>query len=214
MTAFNGLGPDLHRAAPGGTSGLCAALRRAAPVDFVGVKSSSRLLGLPSVALVSCAGALIASACLGSTGTEDEEDEQEQVQEEREPTKEDICGTPYVPPEGSEAGAGSEDGAGAGAPSGVVELPSGQALLAIDPSVNPFKIRIPEICVSEGETYSSVVRICVNAAGAVSEVTILQPSLPIIDEQLPTVIGRWQYTPYLLDGRPTPFCYPLRYTVQ
>jgi hypothetical protein len=180
------------------------------------VKSSSRLHGLASAALLSCAGALSASACLWSSGP-DEEQQQQQDQErgeQREPTKEEICGTPYVPPEGSDAGTSSEDAAGAGAPGGVVDLPSGQALLAIDPNVNPFKVRIPEICVSEGETYSSVVRICVNAAGAVSQVTILQPSLPIIDEQLPSIIGRWQYNPYLVDGRPTPFCYPLRHTVQ
>jgi hypothetical protein len=196
-------------------------LRGAAPrvlVHSVDVKSSSRLHGLPSAALLSCAGALVASACLGSSGPDDEQQqdqEQDEEQEEhRKPTKEEICGTPYVPPEGSDAGAGSEDAAGAGAPDGVADLPSGQALLAINPNVNPFKVRIPEICVSEGETYSSVVRICVNAAGAVSQVTILQPSLPIIDEQLPTIIGRWQYNPYLVNGVPAPFCYPLRYTVQ
>jgi hypothetical protein len=40
---------------------------------------------------------------------------------------------------------------------------------------------------------------------------ILTPSLPVIDLQLPVVISRWTYQPFLVNGRPMPFCYVLSY---
>jgi hypothetical protein len=58
------------------------------------------------------------------------------------------------------------------------------------------------------------VKICVDAAGNVSAVTILMTSLPIIDSQLPYVISRWRYRPYVVEGRPTPSCYNTKYTVR
>jgi len=47
----------------------------------------------------------------------------------------------------------------------------------------------------------------------VTEVRILRGADPAIDPQIPTVLRRWKYRPYTIDGKPTPFCYMLRYEI-
>lgn len=91
---------------------------------------------------------------------------------------------------------------------------AGHGLLAIDPQVYPYKVFVPEHCVPLGEELITQVRICVDAVGNVSGVRILRYSLPIIDSQLPDVIARWRFNLYIVDGRATPFCYPLNYRVR
>lgn len=88
------------------------------------------------------------------------------------------------------------------------------ALLAIDPHVPPYKIQVPAHCFRRSSAYIAKIRICVSATGAVARVDVLQPSIPFVDAQLPTVIGRWRYHPYIHEGRATPFCYAMDYRVQ
>jgi outer membrane biosynthesis protein TonB len=90
---------------------------------------------------------------------------------------------------------------------------AGQSLLAMDPNVAPYKVDLPEEYVQHGEEYHATISICVGADGAVSSVEILKPSIPIIDRQIPKVVPLWKYHPYLLDGKPTPFCYGTNYRV-
>jgi hypothetical protein len=52
-----------------------------------------------------------------------------------------------------------------------------------------------------------------NPKGVASS-TLLKKSLPIIDSQLPIVIGRWRYQPYPKGGKPTPSCYATRYRMK
>jgi protein TonB len=91
---------------------------------------------------------------------------------------------------------------------------AGHSLLAINPQVRPYKVNIPEEYVARGDEYVSQIRICVNAQGTVSSVKILKPSISVIDLQIPQVIPRWKYKPYLLNGKPTDFCYPMNYRVR
>jgi periplasmic protein TonB len=91
---------------------------------------------------------------------------------------------------------------------------AGHSLLAINPQVRPYKVNVPEEYVSRGDEYVAQIRICVNAQGAVSSVKILRPSIPVIDIQIPQVIPKWRYKPYLVDGKPTDFCYPMNYRVR
>jgi hypothetical protein len=98
--------------------------------------------------------------------------------------------------------------------SALLSTVAGLTLLAINPQVRPYKVTVPTICVAHGEQYVSQIRICASAAGTVSQVEILKPSLPIIDEQLPEVIARWRFRPYLIEGRSTPFCYIMHYRVR
>ncbi|HKO90452.1 MAG TPA: hypothetical protein VJU61_04835 [Polyangiaceae bacterium] len=109
------------------------------------------------------------------------------------------------------------DGTPAPAASPSVETPDAptreaHALLAIQPTVKPYKPVLPAACVRGAP--SAILRICVSAEGAVVGMSVLKGSLPIIDSQLPTVIGRWRYHPYLREGKPTSFCYELEYGVQ
>ena len=91
---------------------------------------------------------------------------------------------------------------------------AGHSLLAINPQVRPYKVNVPEEYVARGDEYVAQIRICVDASGTVSNVRILKPSIPVIDLQIPQVIPRWKYKPYLVEGKPTPFCYPMNYRVR
>ena len=91
---------------------------------------------------------------------------------------------------------------------------AGHSLLAVNPQVRPYKVNVPEEYVQRGDEYVAQIRICVNADGTVSNVKILRPSIPVIDLQIPQVIPRWKYKPYLVEGKPTPFCYPMNYRVR
>lgn len=91
---------------------------------------------------------------------------------------------------------------------------AGHSLLAVNPQVRPYKVNVPEEYVARGDEYVAQIRICVNAQGTVSSVKILKPSIPVIDLQIPQVIPRWKYKPYLLNGKPTDFCYPMNYRVR
>jgi hypothetical protein len=51
-------------------------------------------------------------------------------------------------------------------------------LLAINPSVPPFRATLPTPYLAPGKRYSAVVRVCVDADGAVTSVRIARPSIP------------------------------------
>jgi hypothetical protein len=86
-------------------------------------------------------------------------------------------------------------------------------LLAIDPSVSPYNATLSSLYLPAGKRYTAVVRICVDQEGTVKSVRLVRPSLPRLDYQLRTVVPRWRYRPYLVDGRATPFCYAFNYTL-
>lgn len=91
---------------------------------------------------------------------------------------------------------------------------AGHSLLAINPQRRPYKVNVPEEYVSRGDEYVTQVRICVSPQGAVSSVKILRPSIPAIDLQIPRVLSLWKYKPFIVDGRPAAFCYPMNYRVR
>lgn len=86
-------------------------------------------------------------------------------------------------------------------------------LLAINPQEQLYRATVPGFCCPKGQGLMSVVQICVNELGTVSSVRVLRSSKPILDEQLPDVVGRWKFHPYLHDGMPSAFCYKLHYRV-
>jgi protein TonB len=88
-----------------------------------------------------------------------------------------------------------------------------KGLLLIDPNDERYRVRLPPALERAGVTLSALLRVCVSAQGTVTEVRILKGAGPAIDPQIPTVLGRWRYRPLMLDGRPTPFCTPLRYEI-
>lgn len=86
-------------------------------------------------------------------------------------------------------------------------------LLAIDPQARAYRVLLPGAYVDNGDEFVSRVRICVDESGEVSHVDVIEPSIAAVDEQLPEVIARWHYRPYVLEGHATAFCYPMNYRV-
>jgi periplasmic protein TonB len=89
----------------------------------------------------------------------------------------------------------------------------GAKQLLIDPNRDPYKVELPPPLARGGMSFFAILRMCVSADGAVSDVKILRGADPAIDPQIPIVLRRWRYRPYTLDGKPTPFCYNLRYEI-
>lgn len=102
-----------------------------------------------------------------------------------------------------------------GAPLGPANLTASiaRAQLLIDPNTEPYKVTLPPALARGGGAFSAVVRVCVSAQGAVTDVKVLRGADPAIDPQIPVVLGRWRYRPYQEGGRPRPFCYLLRYEI-
>jgi hypothetical protein len=88
-----------------------------------------------------------------------------------------------------------------------------KGLLLTDPNDERYRVVLPPGLARAGVTLSAVVRMCVSAQGTVTEVRIIRGAGPAVDPQIPAVLGKWRYRPLLLDGKPTPFCYPLRYEI-
>ena len=86
-------------------------------------------------------------------------------------------------------------------------------LLAIDPQARAYRVLLPGAYVTDGDEFVSRVRICVDENGNVSHVDVIAPSIAAVDEQLPEVIARWHYRPYVIEGHATAFCYPMNYRV-
>jgi protein TonB len=126
--------------------------------------------------------------------------------------------------EGAQAG-GVEGGVKGGVQGGVVGAPVqntgprmltaqiGKGLLLIDPNEEQYRVKLPPALERSGVTLYAIVRVCVSAQGAVTDVRVLKGAGPAIDPQIPSVLGRWRYRPFTLNGQPTPFCYPLRYEI-
>ena len=89
----------------------------------------------------------------------------------------------------------------------------GRGQLLINPNDERYRVKLPPPLARSGETYVALLKVCVNAQGGVTGVQLIKGATPAIDGQFPSVIGRWRYKPLIVDGVPTPFCYPLRYEV-
>jgi hypothetical protein len=77
-----------------------------------------------------------------------------------------------------------------------------------------FRPSLPPALNRPGIIVSGLFRICVSVAGQVDDVKILRSADPLVDGDWTAVIRRWQYRPFTLKGRATPFCYPLTLEVQ
>jgi hypothetical protein len=81
-----------------------------------------------------------------------------------------------------------------------------------DPQLRPSLP--PELRV-RGAHYWALYKICVDSAGDVSTVTpIRKPDDDAVDHRWQAMIHHWRYRPYTIDGRPVPFCHPMRVDIQ
>jgi periplasmic protein TonB len=83
--------------------------------------------------------------------------------------------------------------------------------LLIDPNADQYRVKLPAMLARNAEAYFAVLRVCVSAQGQVTAVQLLKSASAAVDPQFPTVLGRWRYRPLSIDGKPTAFCYNLRY---
>jgi outer membrane biosynthesis protein TonB len=122
--------------------------------------------------------------------------------------------TPLASPEGPSPSAAASPSPPSATP--FVEVSGSRQqheLLAIDPQARPYRVQLPAVYVDDGDEYVSRVRVCVTEAGEVANVDVLRPSIAAVDEQLPKIISRWHYRPYVIEGQATAFCYPMNYRV-
>jgi hypothetical protein len=89
---------------------------------------------------------------------------------------------------------------------------SGQRITDInDPRFRPS---LPGPLNRAGVMLWGLFRICVGADGDVTNVKVLKTAEPTVDGEWARVIQTWQYRPYSIDGRPTPFCHTMRLEVR
>ncbi|HET9953413.1 MAG TPA: hypothetical protein VFQ61_02855 [Polyangiaceae bacterium] len=88
-------------------------------------------------------------------------------------------------------------------------------LLLVDPNVEPYRVPVPRALQRSGVDLSqTIVKLCADARGAVTQVTIVKGGIAAIDAQLPTVLRRWRYRPMRVDGTAVDFCYVFRYDLR
>jgi periplasmic protein TonB len=85
--------------------------------------------------------------------------------------------------------------------------------LAIDPHVDPYRVKLPPALARAGVALWALVRICVDQHGRVTSVDILKGADPAVDPIIKAVLSTWRYRPYTIDGRPVPFCSNVRYAI-
>jgi protein TonB len=127
------------------------------------------------------------------------------------------------PPPEEDEDDGVEGGVEGGVPGGVVgslgDAPKmvppniGAGQLAVDVLRDPYKPRLPPALNRAGNSIWGMFKVCVTASGTVQEVKIIKGADPLADNDWMAKIRTWRYKPYSINGRPVPFCYPLRLTV-
>jgi periplasmic protein TonB len=128
-------------------------------------------------------------------------------------------------PEPEEEDEGVEGGVEGGVAGGVVgglvgnDAPKmlapniGTGQLAIDPQSAEYKVRMPAALNRPGNTIWGLFKICVTEGGVVKNVTVIKGADPLADAEWMAKIRTWKYRPYSINGRPVPYCYPLRLTL-
>jgi protein TonB len=77
-----------------------------------------------------------------------------------------------------------------------------------------FKPGLPPALNRAGMIVWGLFKICVTGQGTVSSVSILKPADPLVNDAWIAKIRTWQYRPYSINGRPVPFCHPMRVEVR
>ena len=131
------------------------------------------------------------------------------------------------PPEPEEEDDGVEGGVEGGVAGGTVggvvgstgqgpvmlapNIGSGQNLTDMhDPRYTPS---LPPQLNRAGMSLWGLFKICVSAQGAVTSVNVMKPADPLVDNDWMAKMKLWKYKPYSVNGRPVPFCTPVRVQV-
>jgi protein TonB len=77
-----------------------------------------------------------------------------------------------------------------------------------------FRPTLPPALNRAGMVIWGLFRICVATNGHVKEVKVLKSADALVDQTWSDIIGRWEYRPYSIEGRPIPFCHAARIEVR
>lgn len=89
----------------------------------------------------------------------------------------------------------------------------GNARLAVNPSADGYRARIPRALERTQQSFRATVDICVNTDGKVNGVRIMQAS-PGIDQEVSRAVSGWKYRPMLEGAKAVPFCYVMKYELE
>ena len=76
-----------------------------------------------------------------------------------------------------------------------------------------YKPGLPPALNRAGMVVWGMFKICVSAQGKVTGVTMIKPADPLVDADWMAKMKLWEYKPYSVNGRPVPFCHPIRMQV-
>jgi hypothetical protein len=90
----------------------------------------------------------------------------------------------------------------------------GRSLIRDDYQRDPrFAPTVPARLGAAGTRFWGLFKVCVDTQGEVYDVQVLRRADPQLDSRWQATLRRWKYRPYEIDGKPVPFCYPLRLDV-
>jgi protein TonB len=91
----------------------------------------------------------------------------------------------------------------------------GKGQLAVDVQNDPrYKPGLPAQLNRAGMVIWGLFKICVSADGAVTDVKTIKAADPLVDADWIAKMRTWRYRPYSINGRPVPFCHPMRLEVR
>jgi hypothetical protein len=91
----------------------------------------------------------------------------------------------------------------------------GRGQVLIDPIHDPrYTPRLPPELDQEGKEFWALYKVCVDPAGTVYDVTMLKSAHALVDARWAALLQTWPHKPYVVNGTPVSFCYPLRLAVR
>jgi hypothetical protein len=83
--------------------------------------------------------------------------------------------------------------------------------LAIDPQAEPHRAHLSPLVQRSGMRLAALLKVCVDRDGNVVDTKMLTSVSSEVDAAFISAIRTWRYTPYVVAGRPVPFCTSVRY---
>jgi TonB family protein len=120
---------------------------------------------------------------------------------------------PDVPP-GDEVGCKDCEGPPVKEETTILPPKVGVGFLAIDPQAEEHRPHLPAGMRGAGMRVWALMKVCVDQDGKVVDVQVMKGFDASVDASFIAAMRTWRYTPYKVNGRPVPFCTPVRYEVQ
>jgi Gram-negative bacterial TonB protein C-terminal len=90
----------------------------------------------------------------------------------------------------------------------------GKGQLLTDVTKDPDRPRLPKDLTLAGTAVWGLFKVCVKTDGVVADVRVIKSADWRVDPSWMATIKRWRYRPFTIDGKPVPFCYPMRLEVR